>query len=54
MQQPVHAWPRGATAGVLLALIVGIPLFAAILADATTGGSPNPKVAEVEVSDVSP
>lgn len=54
MQQPVHAWPRGAVAGVLLALIVGIPLFVAIFADVTAGGSPNPKVAEIEAPDISP
>lgn len=48
MQQPVNHWPRGATAGVLLALFLAIPLFAAILADVNASGDADaaPKVAE--------
>ncbi len=52
MQPPAPAWPRGAVAGLLLALSLAIPLFVAIFADVAASADPNPKVAEAEIPAV--
>ncbi len=55
MQQPQQTWPRGVKAGVLLALLLAIPLFAAILADVTEGAaSRRPAVAELDGAGSAP